>query len=55
MGEVGGLLAEPGQFIAEAVVVEPTVGSICSYAGGVGGSSQGGSSGDNGQGLRLAG
>ena len=41
--------------MAEAVVLEPTVGSILSYAGGACGLSQGGSSGDDGQSLLPAG
>ena len=41
--------------MAEAVVLEPTVGSILSYAGGAAGSRQGGSSCDDGQSLLPAG
>ena len=41
--------------MAEAVVLEPTVGSILSYSQGACGSRQGGSSGDDGQSLLPAG
>ena len=41
--------------MAGTVVLEPTVGSIFSYAGGAGGSSQCGSGGDDGQSLQPAG
>ena len=37
--------------MAEAAVLEPTVGCALSYAGGAGGLSQGGSSGEDGQSL----
>ena len=54
-GEVGCVRAEAGQFVAEAVVLEPAVESALSYAGGACGLSQGGSSGDDGQSLQPAG
>ena len=55
-GEIGGFLAEAGQFFAEAVVLEPAVESAFSDAGGAGGLGEGRSGGDDGQcGLLAAG
>ena len=48
-GEIGGFLAEAGQFFAEAVVLEPAVESAFSDAGGAGGLGEGRSGGDDGQ------
>ena len=53
-GEVGGLLAEAGQLVAEAVVLEPAVKGALSDSGSAGGSSEGGSGGDDGQSGLLA-